>query len=74
MIDLTLSCEDANSKLIDSVTFTDVDDEDCVGNSLVQIQKLRFGHKAKLLFRFGQDFEVEVQERFEAEVWSVFCC
>ena len=23
---------------------------------------------------FGQDFEVEVQERFEAEVWSVFCC
>ena len=24
--------------------------------------------------RFGQDFEVEVQARFEARVWSVFCC
>ena len=24
--------------------------------------------------RFGQDFEVEVQARFEAGVWSVFCC
>ena len=23
---------------------------------------------------FGQDFEVEVQARFEAGVWSVFCC
>ena len=24
--------------------------------------------------RFGQDFEVEVQARFEVGVWSVFCC
>ena len=24
--------------------------------------------------RFGQDFEVEVQARFEAGFWSVFCC
>ena len=24
--------------------------------------------------RFGKDFEVEVRARFEAEVWSVFCC
>ena len=29
----------------------DVTDEDRVGNSLLQIWKLRFGHKAKLLFR-----------------------
>ena len=29
----------------------DVDDEDPVGNSLLQILKLRFGQKAKLLFR-----------------------
>ena len=48
---MTLACEDANSKLIDVVTVADVDDEDCVGNSLLQIWKLRFGHKAKLLFR-----------------------
>ena len=59
------------------VTFADVSDEDRVGNSLLQIWKLRFGLKAKLLTlstRFGQDFEVEVQARFEAGVWSVFCC
>ena len=29
----------------------DVDDEDRVGNSLLQIWELRFGHKTKLLFR-----------------------
>ena len=37
------------AKLIDTVA--DVDDGDCVGNSLLQIYELRFGHKAKLLFR-----------------------
>ena len=47
---MTLACEDANSKL-DVVTVADVDDEGRVGNSLLQIWKLRFGHKAKLLFR-----------------------
>ena len=66
MIDVTLACEDANSKLFDVVTVADVDDEDRVGNSLLQISKLRFGQKAKLLFRFGQDFDVEVEARFEA--------
>ena len=48
---MTLVCEDANSKLIEVVAVADVDDEDHVGNSLLQIWKLRFGHKAKLLFR-----------------------
>ena len=43
--DVTLACEGANSKLVD------VDDEDRVGNSLLQIWKLKFDHKAKLLFR-----------------------
>ena len=43
-----LSCEDANSKLVHVVT---VADEDCVGNNLLQISKLRFGQKAKFLFR-----------------------
>ena len=38
-------------KLVEVVTIVDVDDEDCVGNSLLQIWKLRFGHEAKLLFR-----------------------
>ena len=38
-----------------------VDDEDGVGNSLLQIWELRFGHKAKLLFIY-----------FEHKVWSRF--
>ena len=52
---MTLACEDANSKLVEVVTVADVDAEllreDRVGNSLLQIWKLRFGHRAKLLFR-----------------------
>ena len=51
LIDVTMACEDANSKLVEIVTFADVDDEDRVGNSLLQIWKLRFGHKAEILFR-----------------------
>ena len=51
MIDVTLGCEDANSKLVAFVTVDDVDAEDHVGNSLLQIWELRFGPKAKLLFR-----------------------
>ena len=48
MIDGTLACEDAFSKLVGVVTVAaDVDDEDRVGNSLLHIWKLRFGHKAK---------------------------
>ena len=52
LIDVTLACKDADSKLVEVVTgVADVDDEALVGNSLLQIWKLRFGHKAKLLFR-----------------------
>ena len=51
LIDLTLVCEDANSKHVEVVTVADVTDEDHVGNSLLQIWELTFGHKAKLLFR-----------------------
>ena len=43
---MTLTCEGAKSKLFEAVTVADVDDEDRVGNSLLQIWKLRFGHKA----------------------------
>ena len=50
LIDLTLECEDVNSKLVEVVTVADVDAEDYVGNSLL-IWDLSFGHKAKLLFR-----------------------
>ena len=50
-IDVTLACEDANSKLIEVVTVADVDDEDRVWHSLLKIWELRFGHKFKVLFR-----------------------
>ena len=45
LIDVTLRCEDANSKLVEVVTVADVDAEDYVGNSLL-IWELTFGHKA----------------------------
>ena len=48
---MTLACEDANSKLVEVVTVDDVDAEKRVDNSLVQILKLKFGHKTKFLFR-----------------------
>ena len=51
MIDVTLACEDANSKFVEIVSVADVHDEDRVGNSLLQIWKLRLSHKVKLLFR-----------------------
>ena len=46
--DVTLAFEDANSKLVEVVS---VADEGRVGNSLLQIWKLKFGHKTELLFR-----------------------
>ena len=49
LIDVTLACEDANSKLVEVVTVADVDDVGRVGNSLLQIWT--FGPKATLLFR-----------------------
>ena len=48
---MTLAFEDANSKLVNIVTVANVDDEDRVGNSFLQIWELRFFHKAKLLFK-----------------------
>ena len=46
-----MAWEDTNSKLFYVATVADVDYEDRVGNSLLQIWKLRFGHKVKLLFK-----------------------
>ena len=57
LIDLTLACEDNYSKLVEVVTVAaDVDDEDRVGNSFLQIWKLRFGNKAN----FCSDFQHKV--------------
>ena len=42
---MNLACEDAYSKLVEVVAFADVSDEDRVGNTLLQIWKLWFGHK-----------------------------
>ena len=64
---MTLACEDANSKLVEAVSVAgvsvdDVDAEDHVGNSLLQIWELTFG-AIRLTFvqtlstRVGQDFE-----------------
>ena len=39
---MALACEDANSKLVEVVTVADVDSEDHVGNSLLQIWELTF--------------------------------
>ena len=36
LIDVTLACEDANSKLVEVVTVVDVDDEKRADNSLVE--------------------------------------
>ena len=51
LIDVTLACEDDNSKLVEVVTVVDVDDEKRVDNSLVQIWKVNFGYKVNFLFR-----------------------
>ena len=48
---MTLAFDDANSKLVEVDTVADVDDEDHIGNNLLQIWKLTFGPKATLLFR-----------------------
>ena len=51
LLDVTLACEDGNSKLIEVVTVANIDYEDRVGNSLLHTSELGLGNKAKLLFR-----------------------
>ena len=48
---MTLACEDGNSKLVEVVTVANDGAEKRVDDSLVQIWKLKFGHKATLLLR-----------------------
>ena len=65
---MTLASEDVNLKLVELVTVADVDDENCVGNNILQIWKLRFGHKLNFFPDFQHNvwsgFEVGVQARF----------
>ena len=60
---MTLECEDANSKLVEVVTFADVDAQKCVDDSLVQIWKLSLVIK----LNFCSDFEHKVLSRYEVE-------
>ena len=76
---VTLECEDANSKLVEVVTFADVDAVDHVGNNLLQIYELRFGPKTKLLFRLRAQglvniLKLQFRQDCEAGVCSAFCC
>ena len=51
LIDVTLAFEDVYSKLVEVVTVAHVDDEKCVDSHLVQIWKVKFGHKVRFLSR-----------------------
>ena len=76
--------EDNYSKLVEIVTVADVDDEERVGNSSLQIWELTFGQKAKLLVRLwaqgfrsrsvGKILQLEFVQHFTADVlyrlWS----
>ena len=69
-------CEDANSIFVEVVT---VGAEKRVDKSLVQIWRLKFGHKANFLFRLWAQGLVKIlklkfKRDFEAEVCSVFRC
>ena len=69
---MTLACEDANSKLVEVVTVANNDDENCVGNSLLQIWKLRCGHKTKLLFRLSaQGLVRSLKLKFRRDLVSI---
>ena len=52
LIDVSLACEDGNSKLVEVVTVVNIDDEKRFDDSCMQIWKLKFGLKAK----FCSDF------------------
>ena len=46
--------------------------KDCVGNSLLQILELRFGHKAKLLLELVSILPLIFCRGYEAESWPRF--
>ena len=47
---MTLAFEDADSKRLNVISVADVDAEECVNDSLVEITKLRFGQEFELQF------------------------
>ena len=57
---MNLAYEDANQKLDEVVTVADVDAEKRVGNSLVQIWKLKFGHKVNFFVWFWAQSLVKI--------------
>ena len=66
-------------KSFEVVTVDDVDAEDHVGNSLLQIWELTFGPKAKLLVhtlstRLVIILKLKFRQDFDAGVCSAFCC
>ena len=77
LIDVTLACEDANSKLVKVVTVADVNAEDHVGNSLLHIWELTFGPKANfvqtLSIRLVKILKLKFRQDYEAGVCSAFC-
>ena len=77
MIDVTLACKDANSILVGVLN---VDDEKRVDNSLMQIWKVKFGHKVNFFQTVSTRFQGLVKilrlmfrQDFETDVWSLFC-
>ena len=58
---MTLAFEDANSKLHYDVSIADVDFEERVVKSLIEILKLRFGKNLK--YNFGQEFKAGIWSR-----------
>ena len=59
LIDVTLACEDATLKLVEVLTVAHVDDEKRVDNILLQIWKVKCGHKVDFLFRlWAQGFKI----------------
>ena len=67
LIDVTLACEDANSKLVEVVTVADVDAQKCVDDNLeAEVWSKSQIFVQTLSTRFGQDFEVEAQPRFRS--------
>ena len=69
LIDVTLACEDANSKLVEVVTVADVDSEDHVGNSLLQIWELTFGPKTPPKFVYLIECPVSNISRSKVITW-----
>ena len=75
---MTLTCEDANSRLVEVVTVAYVDAEDRIDNefvadlgAVVWLKSSTFGQT--LSTRFGFDLKLNLRQEFEAEDWSVNC-